>query len=73
MTIIESVLGVFDAIGDWIITAVNSLLAMFYTAENGLTFMGVLAVCGLAFSVIFLECGTFLLGLHWVTFDEKPL
>ena len=54
MGILESVLGVFDSIGDWIVTAVTDLMAMFYTSEGGLTLLGVLAVAGLAFSVIFL-------------------
>ena len=54
MSILESVLGVFDSIGDWIVTAVTDMMAMFYTAEGGLSLLGVLAVAGLAFSVIFL-------------------
>ena len=52
--VLDSVLGVFSAIGEWIATAVSDLVPMFYVAETGLTFIGTLAVCGLAFSVVFL-------------------
>lgn len=54
--VITAILAVFTAIGDWIVTAVQSMVPIFY-AENGLTFMGTLAVCGLAFSVVFLLIG----------------
>lgn len=59
-SVVTAILAVFTAIGDWIGTAVQSLIPMFYVAEGtnqGLTFLGVLAVCGLAFSVIFLLIG----------------
>ena len=54
MTILDSVLEVFTAVGEWIADAINQLVPMFYNAETGLTFLGILALCGLAFSVIFL-------------------
>ena len=52
-TVLNSILEVFSAVGEWISTAVTSLVPMFY-AEGSLTFVGVLAVAGLAFSVAFL-------------------
>lgn len=63
--VLNSVLDVFSAVGDWIATAVTDLLPMFYTAEAGLTFLGVLAVAGLAFSVIFLVMGVIQNFLHF--------
>lgn len=65
MTVLESILGVFDAVGDWIVASVNDLMPMFYSAENGLTFLGVLGVAGLAFSVIFLVIGVIQNFLHF--------
>ena len=64
-SVIESITGVFSAIGDWLASAVTDLIPMFYTAESGLTFLGVLAVCGLAFSVIFLVIGLIQNFLHF--------
>lgn len=52
--ILTSVLTVITAIGDWFVTTMPKLSALFYSSENGLTFFGVLAVAGLGFSVIFL-------------------
>lgn len=54
MTVLEAILAVFSAVGDWIVESVPTMMPMFYNAETGLTFMGVLAVAGLAFSVVFL-------------------
>lgn len=65
MTILEAILAVFTEIGEWIGTAVTSLLPMFYVAETGLTFLGVLAVAGLAFAVIFLIIGLIQNFLHF--------
>lgn len=53
-TVVEAILAVFMAIGEWIPTAITALTPMFYVAETGLTFMGTLCICGLAFSVCFL-------------------
>lgn len=64
-TVLDAVLAVFTAIGNWITGAVTQLIPMFYTAEAGLTFMGVLAVAGLAFSVIFLVIGIIQNFLHF--------
>lgn len=64
-SILTSILAVFTAVGEWISTAVNNLVPMFYVAETGLTFMGVLAVAGLAFSVAFLIIGLIQNFLHF--------
>lgn len=65
VTVLDSILAIFDAIGGWIPEAVTNLIPMFYTAGEGLTFLGVLAVCGLAFSVIFLVMGIIQNFLHF--------
>lgn len=61
---------VFSEIIDWIITALQSVLAVFYTpgvgdAAGSLTFLGVLAVAGLAISVFFLIMGVIQNFLHF--------
>lgn len=63
-TVITAITAVFTAIGDWIVTALEALQAIFWTTE-GLTFLGVLAVCGLAFSVVFLIIGIIQRFLHF--------
>lgn len=65
ITVLDSILAIFDAIGGWIPEAVTNLIPMFYAADTGLTFLGVLAVCGLAFSVIFLVMGIIQNFLHF--------
>lgn len=70
MAILEAVLAVFMGVGEWISTAVTSLIPMFWTAAEGgtggeLTFLGVLAVAGLAFSVVFLIIGLIQNFLHF--------
>ena len=68
MDILTAILAVFTAIGDWISSAVTSLMPMFYVASGdsaGLTFLGTLAVCGLGFSVIFLVIGIIQNFLHF--------
>lgn len=64
MTVLEAILAVFTSIGEWIGTAVTSLMPMFF-AEGALTFLGVLAVAGLSFSVIFLLIGLIQNFLHF--------
>ena len=54
MNVLQAILAVFTAVGDWIGEAVTGLIPMFYDSSTGLTFLGVLAVAGLAFSVVFL-------------------
>ena len=63
-TLISAITAVFTAIGDWIVAALLSLTAIFWT-DSGLTFLGVLAVCGLAFSVVFLIIGIIQSFLHF--------
>lgn len=70
MGVLEAVLAVFTAIGNWIPEAVEAMIPMFYTAADGggagsLTFLGVLAVAGLAFSVVFLVIGVIQNFLHF--------
>lgn len=70
MGVLEAVLAVFTAIGNWIPEAVEAMIPMFYTAGEGsaagsLTFLGVLAVAGLAFSVVFLVIGVIQNFLHF--------
>lgn len=63
-SVITAITAIFTAIGDWIVTALGSLEAVFWSGE-GLTFLGVLAVCGLAFSVVFLIIGIIQRFLHF--------
>lgn len=64
-TVLDSILAVFDAVGNWIPGAVTNLVPLFYAADTGLTFLGVLAVCGLAFGVVFLVMGIIQNFLHF--------
>ena len=70
MGILEAIFAVFTDVGDWIISALTSLMSIFWTAgadgaAGQLTFLGVLAVAGLAFSVIFLIIGIIQRFLHF--------
>ncbi len=70
MTILDSILEVFDKVGQWLASAVQSIMPMFYVAPVGetpgqLTLLGVLAVAGLAMSVIFLIIGIIQNFLHF--------
>lgn len=65
MNILDAILQVFSSVGEWITTAVESLLPMFYTAENGLTLIGILSVASLAFSVVFLIIGIIQRFMHF--------
>lgn len=70
-TVLNAILSVFTAVGDWFATFVPSLYELFWTvpAEGGgtgsLTFLGVLAVAGLAISVVFLVVGLIQNFLHF--------
>lgn len=64
MTVLQSILEVFESVGTWIASAVQNLIPMFY-GTDGLTFLGVLAVAGLAFSVSFLLIGLIQNFLHF--------
>lgn len=55
--VLDSVLQVFTAVGEWISTTVPTFYSLFYTVESGLTFLGVLAVASIAFAVVFLMIG----------------
>lgn len=63
--VLDSILAVFTAVGEWISTNVPTFFSMFYTVETGLTFLGVLAVAGLSFSVVFLLIGIIQRFLHF--------
>lgn len=68
-SVLTAILAVFTAIGQWIPTAIQDMIPIFWTAgadgAGTLTFMGVLAVAGLAFSVIFLIIGLIQKFLHF--------
>lgn len=58
MEIITAITDVFSAIGEWLVSAVNDLIPMFWNAtDNSLTLLGILALMGLGLSVIFLLIG----------------
>lgn len=63
-TIIDAVFGVFTEIGDWFVTAIQSMIPIFY-GESGLTILGVLALCALGFSIIMLLINKVLDFFKW--------
>lgn len=65
MTIISSIISVFEEISAWIVNSVESIVPMFYNSTDGLTFLGTLAVSGLAMSVFFLVMGIIQRFLHF--------
>lgn len=52
--VITAVFAVFTAIGEWFVSIIPVITAIFYVAESGLTFIGTLAVCGLGVAIIML-------------------
>lgn len=64
-TIIDAVFGVFTEIGDWFVTAIQSMIPIFYSTEGGLTILGVLALCALGFSIIMLLINKVLDFFRW--------
>lgn len=70
-TVLESILSVFSALGEWFAEFVPTLYSLFWTAPTTsggtgeLTFLGVLAVAGLAISVVFLVVGLIQRFLHF--------
>lgn len=54
MTIIESITGVFDSVGDWLTTAIGNVTDLFYVDGTGLTLIGTLAIMGLSIAVVML-------------------
>lgn len=71
MNVISSIFDVFEAVIDWLVNAVHSVIPMFYISTPtegqtvGLTFLGVLAVVGLGISVCFLLIGIVQKFLHF--------
>lgn len=70
MVILTAILAVFSGVGDWIVTTIPKMLALFWTTGEGagggsLTLLGVLAVAGLSISVIFLLIGFIQKFLHF--------
>lgn len=62
-TIIAAITAVFSAVMDWVIEAISSVVAVFWTGE-ALTFLGVLALVALAISIFFLLMGLIQNFLH---------
>lgn len=62
-TVITAMTAVFDAIFTWILSAIEAVLAIFWTGE-ALTFLGVLALIALGISVFFLLVGLIQNFLH---------
>lgn len=59
MSPLTAITEVFSAMGTWLVSFINALIPLFWTAGTGdkpgsLTFLGVLAIIGLAISVFFL-------------------
>lgn len=63
-SVITAITAVFTAIFEWIITAIELVVPVFYGAE-GLTFMGVLALVALGISIFFLILGLIQNFLHF--------
>ena len=53
-SILTAILAVFTALFDWLITALDSVVSLFWSTSTGLTFFGVLAVVALGISIFFL-------------------
>lgn len=51
-TVVTAVLAVFTAVLQWFVTAIETAIGIFWTAEAGLTFLGTLAVIGLAIAIV---------------------
>lgn len=64
-SVITAIFGVFTGVGEWLITFIPSIFALFWTAEGGLTFLGTLALVSLAISVFFLIAGFVQNFLHF--------
>ena len=62
--IITAITGVFTAIMSWIVTAIQSVIPVFYDTTDGLTFLGVLSVIALGISIFFLLMGLIQNFLH---------
>lgn len=62
---LDDFLDVISGVGTWLITALTSVTALFYTAESGLTLLGVLCVVPLGLGLIFLLVFTI---VNWLRF-----
>lgn len=62
-TVITAMTAVFTEIFEWILGAINAVLAIFWTGE-ALTFLGVLALVALGISIFFLLVGLIQNFLH---------
>ena len=62
-TIISAITAVFTAVMQWVITAITSVIAVFWTGEQ-LTVLGVLALIALGISIFFLLVGLIQNFLH---------
>lgn len=61
--VITAMTAVFSAIFEWILGAITTVLAIFWTGEQ-LTFLGVLALVALGISIFFLLVGLIQNFLH---------
>lgn len=52
--VVSVVFAVFTAIIEWLVTAVTTVVTIFYSASGGLTFIGVLTLCALGIAVALL-------------------
>lgn len=55
--LVDAVFAVFTEVGDWIVTAINQMVPIFYDPTEGLTFMGIMATIGVGLGVILLVVG----------------
>lgn len=55
--VLDSIISVFEAMAQWLSSAVAAVVPMFYSAEGGLTFIGTVSIAALAISVAFLILG----------------
>lgn len=62
-SVISAMTAVFDAIFTWLLSAIESVIAIFWASE-GLTFLGVLALIALGISIFFLLVGLIQNFLH---------
>lgn len=65
MELLDAILAVFMAVGEWIGTAITSIMPIFYAEATGLTLLGVLGIAGSAFSVVFLIIGVIQNFMHF--------
>lgn len=64
MNIVTEMTEVFTEIMQWIITAITSVVGVFWNTETGLTFLGILAIVALGVSIFFLLMGLIQKFLH---------